>query len=158
VWVAIGSDHAGFELKRILIDELEALGDEVADYGTDSLESCDYPDIAEPLARAVVANEHDFGVLICSNGVGPSIVANKIHGARCGLCHDTFSARRAVEHTNCNILAMGAWAIGRGAAVDVLMAFRNAEFEGGRHERRLGKLQAIDDAMGQGTPPAGSAD
>ena len=156
--VAIGSDHAGFELKQILIDELEALGDDVTDYGTDSLESCDYPDIAEPLARAVVANEHDFGVLICSNGVGPSIVANKIHGARCGLCHDTFSARRAREHTNCNILAMGAWAIGRGAAVDVLMAFRNAEFEGGRHERRLGKLQAIDDAMGQEASTAGSTD
>ena len=156
--VAIGSDHAGFELKQILIAELEALGDEVADYGTDSLESCDYPDIAEPLARAVVTNQHDFGVLICSNGVGPSIVANKIQGVRCGLCHDTFSARRAREHTNCNILAMGAWAIGRGAAVEVLMAFRNAEFEGGRHERRLGKLQAIDDAMGQETSIAGSTD
>ena len=145
--VAIGSDHAGFELKNILIEELEAWGDEVTDYGTDSLESCDYPDIAEPLAQAVAAGEHDFGVLICSNGVGPSIVANKIHGVRCGLCHDTFSARRAREHTNCNILAMGAWAIGRGAATDVLRAFRDAEFEGGRHERRVGKLNAIDDRM-----------
>ncbi|MBT5774184.1 MAG: RpiB/LacA/LacB family sugar-phosphate isomerase, partial [Dehalococcoidia bacterium] len=116
------------------------------------------PDIAEPLARAVSAEEHDFGVLICSNGVGPSIVANKIHGVRCGLCHDTFSARRAREHTNCNILAMGAWAIGRGAAVDVLMAFRNAEFEGGRHERRIGKLNAIDDAMRRDAPTSGSTD
>jgi len=158
VRVAIGSDHAGFELKQILIEELKALGDEVTDYGTDSLESCDYPDIAEPLARAVSGEEHDFGVLICSNGVGPSIVANKIHGVRCGLCHDTFSARRAREHTNCNILAMGAWAIGRGAAVDVLMAFRNAEFEGGRHERRIGKLNAIDDAMRRDAPATGSTD
>ena len=156
--VAIGSDHAGFELKRILIGELESLGDEVTDYGTDSLESCDYPDIAEPLARAVSAEQHEFGVLICSNGVGPSIVANKIHGVRCGLCHDTFSARRAREHTNCNILAIGAWAIGRGAAVDVLMAFRNAEFEGGRHERRIGKLNAIDDAMRRDASTAGSTD
>jgi ribose 5-phosphate isomerase B len=158
VRVAIGSDHAGFELKQILIEELKALGDAVTDYGTDSLESCDYPDIAEPLARAVSAEEHDFGVLICSNGVGPSIVANKIHGVRCGLCHDTFSARRAREHTNCNILAMGAWAIGRGAAVDVLMAFRNAEFEGGRHELRIGKLNAIDDAMRLDAPATGSTD
>lgn len=156
--VAIGSDHAGFELKQILIEELKALGDEVTDYGTDSLESSDYPDVAEPLARAVSAEEHDFGVLICSNGVGPSIVANKIHGVRCGLCHDTFSARRAREHTNCNILAMGAWAIGRGAALNVLMAFRNAEFEGGRHERRIGKLNAIDDAMRRDASATGSKD
>ncbi len=153
--VAIGSDHAGFELKNILIEELKAWGDEVTDYGTDSLESCDYPDIAEPLAQAVGAEEHDFGVLICSNGVGPSIVANKVHGVRCGLCHDTFSARRAREHTNCNVLAMGAWAIGRGAAVDVLRAFRDAEFEGGRHERRVGKLNAIDDRMRREAAAAG---
>jgi len=146
--VAIGSDHAGFELKEILIAELNAWGDEVTDYGTDSLESCDYPDIAEPLAHAVASNEHDFGVLICSNGVGPSIVANKIRGVRCGLCHDTFSARRAREHTNCNVLAIGAWAIGRGAAVDILSAFREAEFDGGRHERRVGKVNAIDDRIG----------
>lgn len=153
--VAIGSDHAGFELKQILIEELEAWGDEVTDYGTDSLQSCDYPDIAEPLAQAVAAEEHDFGVLICSNGVGPSIVANKVHGVRCGLCHDTFSARRAREHTDCNVLAMGAWAIGRGAAVEVLRAFRDAEFEGGRHDRRVGKMNAIDDRMRREATTAG---
>ncbi len=143
--VAIGSDHAGFELKAILREELAALGDEVVDYGTDSLESCDYPDIAVPLARAVAAGEHDFGILICSNGVGPSIVANKIHGVRAAICHDTFSARRAREHTDVNVLCLGAWAIGRGAASDVLRAFRDASFEGGRHERRLNKVRAIDD-------------
>lgn len=142
--IAIGSDHAGFELKQILINELREIDDQVIDYGTDSLESCDYPDIAEPLAIAVARGEHDFGILICSNGVGPSIVANKIEGVRCGLCHDTFSARRAREHTNCNVLAMGAWAIGRGAALEIVMAFRNANFEGGRHERRLQKLNLID--------------
>jgi ribose 5-phosphate isomerase B len=156
--VAIGSDHAGFELKGILIEELKAWGDDVADYGTDSLDSVDYPDIAEPLARAVAAGEHDFGVLICSNGVGPSIVANKVHGVRCGLCHDTFSARRAREHTDCNVLAMGAWAIGRGAATEVLRAFRDAEFEGGRHERRVGKVNAIDDRMrSEAAAPGASA-
>ena len=142
--IAIGSDHAGFELKQILINELREIDDQVIDYGTDSLESCDYPDIAEPLAIAVARGEQDFGILICSNGVGPSIVANKIEGVRCGLCHDTFSARRAREHTNCNVLAMGAWAIGRGAALEIVMAFRNANFEGGRHERRLQKLNLID--------------
>ncbi len=144
--VAIGSDHAGFELKNILRDELAALGDEVSDFGTDSLESCDYPDIAIPLAQGVAAGEFDFGILICSNGVGPSIVANKVHGIRAAVCHDTFSSKRAREHTNVNILCMGAWAIGRGAASEVMRAFRSAEFEGGRHERRLAKLQALDDA------------
>ncbi len=145
--VAIGSDHAGFELKELLRAELAELGDDVEDFGTDSLESCDYPDIALPLAEQVAEGAFDFGVLICSNGVGPSIVANKVHGVRAAVCHDTFSARRAREHTNVNVLCLGAWAIGRGAASDILRAFRTAEFEGGRHERRLGKLQAIDDAM-----------
>ena len=144
--IAIGSDHAGFDLKTLLADELRALGDEVVDFGTNSTESCDYPDIALPLAEAVAAAKHDFGVLICSNGVGPSIVANKVHGVRAAVCHDVFSAKRAREHTNVNILCMGAWAIGRGAASEVMRAFREASFEGGRHERRLGKLQALDDA------------
>lgn len=143
--VAIGSDHAGFELKGLLRDELAALGDAVTDFGTDSTESCDYPDIAIPLARRVAAGEFDFGVFICSNGVGPSIVANKVHGVRAALCHDPFSAQRAREHTDANILCMGAWAIGRGAASEVLRAFRAAEFQGGRHLRRLAKLQALDD-------------
>ncbi len=143
--VAIGSDHAGFELKELLRAELAALGDAVTDFGTHSTESCDYPDIAIPLAQRVAAGEFDFGVLLCSNGVGPSIVANKVHGVRAALCHDTFSARRAREHTDANILCLGAWAIGRGAASEVLRAFRTAEFQGGRHVRRLAKLQAFDD-------------
>lgn len=145
--VAIGSDHAGFELKEVLRAELADLGDEVADYGTDSTESCDYPDIAVPLAQAVAAGEHDFGILICSNGVGPSIVANKVHGVRAAVCHDTFSSRRAREHTDVNVLCLGAWAIGRGVASEVVRAFRSASFEGGRHERRLSKVKAVDDEM-----------
>lgn len=143
--IAIGSDHAGFELKTLLAEELRGLGDEVADYGTDSTESCDYPDIALPLAEAVAAGQHDFGILICSNGVGPSIVANKVHGVRAAVCHDTFSAKRAREHTDVNVLCLGAWAIGRGVASEVVRAFRSASFEGGRHERRLAKVRAIDD-------------
>ena len=143
--IAIGSDHAGFDLKAILVAELLALGDDVTDFGTDSTEACDYPDIALPLAEAVAAGKHDFGVLICSNGVGPSIVANKVHGVRAAVCHDTFSAKRAREHTDVNVLCLGAWAIGRGAASEVLRAFRDARFEGGRHERRLAKVRAIDD-------------
>ncbi|MPZ99064.1 MAG: ribose 5-phosphate isomerase B [Dehalococcoidia bacterium] len=151
--VAIGSDHAGYELKEILAEQLREVGDDVTDFGTDSLESCDYPDVAIPLGRAVAGGDHDFGILLCSNGVGPSIVANKLHGVRAALCHDTFSARRAREHIDANVLSMGAWAIGRGLAWDVVQAFRGATFEGGeRHERRLGKLNALDDELRARTP------
>lgn len=142
--IAIGADHAGFVLKEILRRELEGLGDEVVDFGTHSEESIDYPDIAIPLARAIARAEHDFGILICSNGVGPSIAANKVHGIRAALCHDVFSARRARQHTDANILCLGSWAIGRGAASEVLRAFREATFEGGRHQRRVDKINAID--------------
>lgn len=152
--IAIGADHAGFQLKQLLIDELAALGDETVDFGTDSEESCDYPDIAQPLAERVAAGDFDFGVLICSTGVGPSIVANKVHGVRAALCPDPFSARRAREHTDANVLCLGAWVLGRGAAIEVLRAFREGTFEGGRHARRLAKLAAIDDAERAPATPA----
>lgn len=142
--IAIGADHAGYALKEILRAELEALGDEVVDFGTHSEESMDYPDIAFPLARAVAGGEHDFGVIICSNGVGPSIAANKVRGIRAALCNDVFSAKRARQHTNANVLCLGSWAIGRGAASEVLRAFREGTFEGGRHQRRVDKINAVD--------------
>ncbi len=142
--IAIGADHAGYALKEILRDQLEALGDEVSDFGTHSEESMDYPDIAIPLAQAIARGEHDFGVLICSNGVGPSIAANKVHGIRAALCHDVFSSKRARQHADANILCLGSWAIGRGAAWEVLLGFRDSTFEGGRHQRRVDKIIAID--------------
>ncbi|MBM3139520.1 MAG: ribose 5-phosphate isomerase B [Chloroflexi bacterium] len=144
--IAIGADHAGFILKQLLIEEIRALGDEAVDFGTHSEESCDYPDVAEPLAREVAAGGYDFGVLVCSTGVGPSIVANKVHGIRAALCHDAFAARRAREHTDANVLCIGAWSVGRGVAAELLRAFRDAAFEGGRHARRLAKVRALDDA------------
>ena len=148
--VAIGSDHAGFELKEILRAELAELGDEVADFGTDSLESCDYPDIAVPLARAVAAGEHDFGILICSNGVGPSIVANKIHGVRAAVCHDTFSSKRAREHTDVNVLCLGARIVGIALAHELVRAFLGASFTAEeRHQRRLDKVIELEQ---RGTP------
>ena len=142
--IAIGADHAGFALKELLREELSALHDEVTDFGADSEEPCDYPDVAIPLARAVARGDHDLGVLICSNGVGPSIVANKVRGVRAALCHDVFSARRAREHADANVLCLGSWSIGRGVASEVLRAFREAEFKGGRHQRRLDKIDALD--------------
>jgi ribose 5-phosphate isomerase B len=160
VRVAIGSDHAGYALKQLLVEELEALGDDVTDFGAHSEQSVDYPDIAIPLSEQVSEGAFDFGVLICSNGVGPSMVANKHHGVRAALCHDVFSARRAREHTDANVLCMGAWAVGRGVAFEIVRAFRDAEFEGGRHERRLAKLKALDDrsrARPEPTGPSGTS-
>ena len=137
--IAIGSDHAGFQLKELLKSQLESLGDDVIDFGTDSTESCDYPDIALPLAAAIA------GVLICSNGVGPSIAANKVNGVRAAVCHDVFSVKRARQHTNINVLCIGAWAIGQGHALEILLAFRDAQYEGGRHDRRLSKISSYEE-------------
>ena len=104
----------------------------------------DYPEIAAPLAEAVVAGDHQLGVVICSNGVGVSIAANKVNGARAALCADPWSAKRARQHTDCNILALGAYVTGHALAEEIVDAFLNAEFEGGRHVRRLAKLAAVE--------------
>ena len=148
--IAIGSDHAGFHLKQFLKEALEREGYAVRDFGTDSEASVDYPDIAAPLARAVAAGEADLGVLVCSNGVGVSIAANKVAGVRAALCADPWTARRAREHTNCNVLALGAYAIGTHVALDVLHAFLTSTFAGGRHARRVAKLEALDRCSGKG--------
>jgi len=142
--IAIGSDHTGVALKGILREQLVALGHDAEDLGGSGEGSMDYPDVALPLAEAVAAGRYDLGVLICSNGVGMSIAANKVKGVRAALCHDTFSARRARQHTDANVLCLGAWVVGAGAAREVLGAFLEGEFEGGRHARRLDKIKAIE--------------
>jgi ribose 5-phosphate isomerase B len=142
--IAIGSDHTGAGLKESLREQLAALGHEAVDLGCTGECSVDYPDVARPLAEAVTAGRYDLGILICSNGVGMSIAANKVKGARAALCHDTFSARRARQHTDANVLCLGAWCIGPGAAREVLEAFLEGQFEGGRHGRRLDKVKAIE--------------
>ena len=141
---AIGSDHAGYRLKEFLRAELAPLGQDLQDFGAHSHDSVDYPDIAVPLARSVVQGEADLGIVICSNGVGVSIAANKVPGVRAALCHDSWSAARARQHTNANVLALGALAIGEQVALDIVSAFLGNEFEGGRHARRVGKLDALD--------------
>ena len=145
--IAIGSDHTGVELKETLREQLTALGHEAFDLsvvGGSDEGRVDYPDVARPLAEAVAAGQYDLGVLICSNGVGMSITANKVKGVRAALCHDTFSARRARQHTDANILCLGSWCIGPGVAQEVLAAFLEGQFEGGRHARRLDKVKAIE--------------
>lgn len=142
--VAFGADHAGFELKEHLIETAKSWGHEVIDVGTFSPDSVDYPDFAEPLAHAVVAGDADLGVLLCSNGVGVSITANKVVGGRCALCYTAWGARRAREHAGANILALGAWEIGRAVADDILLAFLNGQPEGGRHEARRAKMTKVE--------------
>lgn len=142
--IAIGSDHAGYRLKAAVKEQLLAWGYDVVDYGTTDETPIDYPDIARPLAEAVASGEHQLGILICSNGVGVSIVANKVPGIRAGLCSDTFTARRARAHTDCNILCLGGWAIGPGLATEIVRVFLETPFEGGRHERRVNKIKALD--------------
>lgn len=143
--IAIGSDHSGLALKQFLCGHLEERGEEVVDFGTNSDVSVDYPDIAIALARAVAAHEADLGVVVCSNGVGVSITANKVHGIRAALCGDPWTARRAREHTDANVLALGAYAIGSHVALEILEVFLDAEFLGGRHTRRLAKISALDE-------------
>ncbi len=142
--LAFGADHAGFELKNHLVEFARNLGHEVLDLGTHGPESVDYPDFAEAVAGKVVDGEVDLGVVLCSNGVGISITANKVPGIRCALCHTSWGAARARQHANANMLALGAWEIGRGVAEDILTAFLRSEFEGGRHERRVNKLMDVE--------------
>jgi ribose 5-phosphate isomerase B len=144
VKVGFGADHAGFELKQHLIETAKSLGHEVVDYGAYTSDSVDYPDFAEPVALATAAAELDLGVVICSNGVGVSIVANKVPGARAALCHTRWGAERARQHTDANVLALGAWEIGRAVADECLTAFLAASPEGGNHARRRGKLAKVE--------------
>ena len=151
--IAIGSDHAGFALKTMLKEHLQREGYPVLDFGTDSDQAVDYPDIVAPLARAVAGGEADLGVVVCSNGVGVSIVANKVPGVRAALCADPWTARRAREHTDANVLALGAFAIGSHVALEVLRAFLEGAFQGGRHERRVAKINALDSSRAEASPP-----
>lgn len=142
--IAIGCDHGGFRLKNAVIEHLEKKGVEVKDFGTYTEESCDYPDFAQKVAEEVVAKNYEFGIVICGTGIGISIAANKVPGARAALCHDTFSAHATREHNNANILAMGERVIGIGLALEIVDTFLEAKFEGGRHERRIDKITEVE--------------
>jgi len=127
---------------------MEHLGNkqiEYKDFGCYSLDSVDYPDFAVPVANAVLGDEFDLGILICGTGIGISISANKIKGIRCALCSDTFSAHATREHNDANILALGGRVVGVGVALDIVDAFLGAAFEGGRHQRRIDKMMALED-------------
>ena len=142
--IAVGSDHGGVELKEEIKKFLKDEGYEFKDFGTNSTESCDYPDYALPVAEAVVAKEYDLGILICGTGIGIGIAANKVPGIRAALCSDTFSAHATREHNNANILTLGQRVVGPGLAIDIVKTFLNTEFEGERHQKRIDKIAEIE--------------
>jgi ribose 5-phosphate isomerase B len=143
--IAVGCDHAGYPLKGDAVAELKRLGHEVLDLGTDSEAAVDYPDYAQAVAEAVMRGEAERGLLICGSGVGASVAANKVPGARAATCHDTFSARQGVEDDDMNILCLGARIIGPQLAIELIRAWDDARFSNAeRHQRRLAKVQALE--------------
>jgi ribose 5-phosphate isomerase B len=143
--IALGADHAGFELKRVLVEELRRGPHEILDVGTDGPAPVDYPDFALKVGEAVRDARAERGILICGSGVGASVAANKMNGVRAGLCHDTYSAHQGVEHDDMNVLVLGGRVIGVAMARELVAAFLGARFSGEeRHRRRLDKVRAIE--------------
>jgi ribose 5-phosphate isomerase B len=142
--IAIGSDHAGYSLKSLLIRRLEELGHEVADLGTHSEASVDYPPICAAVGRAVARGSADRGIVLGGSGQGEAIAANKVHGVRAALCNDVHTAKLAREHNDANVLSMGGRIVGTGVALEVLRLFLETPFEGGRHVRRVEQIAAVE--------------
>jgi len=142
--IAIGSDHAGLDLKKDVIALLKELGHELTDYGTDTPQSVDYPDFGEKVAMDVSTGKVDRGILICGTGIGMSIVANKFRNVRAALCNDLFSAKMSRLHNNANILVMGGRIIGKDLAKEIVRSWIDTGFDGGRHINRLKKISLIE--------------
>lgn len=142
--VAIGADHAGYDLKVHLVGELERLGHEVLDLGTHSTESVDYPPICAAVGRAVVAGEADRGIVLGGSGQGEQISANKVDGVRAALCNDLYTARLSREHNDANVLSMGGRIVATGLASEILELWLTTPFEAGRHERRVAQIADIE--------------
>ena len=138
--IAIGSDHGGFELKEFLKEYLPKENIEVLDYGTYSIDSVDYPDIAQNLCSDLVKEKFERGILICGTGIGMSIAANRFNGVRATLANDLFSAIMARRHNDSNVLVLGGRVVGKDLAVEIVKAWLNERFEAGRHKRRIDKL------------------
>jgi len=140
--IALASDHAGRNLKSIVQQHLEQAGHHVNNMGTDSEDSVDYPDFATKVALAIQQGEADLGILVCGTGIGISMAANRHKGVRAAVCHNEFTARATRAHNNANVLCMGERVLGTGVALSVVDAFIATEFEGGRHIRRVEKIDA----------------
>ena len=142
--IALGCDHRGLNLKRLAVDIISKRGHTHHDFGCYDSASVDYPDIAGEVARAVAGKQYALGILVCSSGIGMSIAANKVKGIRAAVCHDIFTARRARQHNDANILCLGEDVLGPGLAAEVVQTFLDTRFEEGRHSRRLGKMSDME--------------
>ncbi len=142
--ISIACDHGAFDLKERLKAHLLEQGHQVADCGTNSTDSCDYPDFAQAAARLVAEGACERGVVLCTTGIGMSIAANKVKGVRCALCHEPLSAEMTRRHNDANMLAMGAGVTGGNLAERILDVFLSTEFEGGRHQRRVDKIMELE--------------
>ncbi|MHC1578871.1 MAG: ribose 5-phosphate isomerase B [Dehalococcoidia bacterium] len=147
--IAIGCDHRGLALKELIMRFLQSEGHSYQDFGCYSTDSVDYPDIAQQVGQAVAAGSFDQGILICSTGIGMSIAANKIKGIRAALCRSPFTAQRARQHNDANVLCLGAERINRKSAFEIVRIFLTTNFEGGRHARRVNKIRALESTPAQ---------
>ena len=148
--IAVACDHGGLNLKNAVIAYVQKLGHEVTDFGTYTKDSCDYPDFAVQAAEAVANGACERGILVCSSGIGVSIVANKVPGIRCAHCHDTYCAKYTRLHNDANMIAFGEKVVGEGLMQEIVYLFLNTEFEGGeRHERRIAKITALEEKYGK---------
>lgn len=141
--LSLACDHGGLELKLAIKAHLEAQGHEIVDFGTHDHASCDYPDYAAPAARAVADGSCERGILVCTTGIGVSIVANKISGVRCALLSDPISARLTRQHNDTNMMALGQGMVGEKLALEIVDIWLTTPFEGGRHQRRVDKINAL---------------
>ena len=148
--IVIGCDHAGFEFKAPVIAHLEEKGHTVIDVGTNSADSCNYPEYAYKLCQTITSGEAELGFLICGTGVGMSIAANKVEGIRAACVSEVFSARLTRQHNDTNVLCFGARVVGLGTALDLCDSFLDAEYEGGKHAKRVAMITAIE--QGEFTP------
>ena len=142
--IAMGNDHTGIELKNIIIEFVEGKGNEVIDLGTNAPESCDYPVYGEKVGRAVADGEADLGIAICGTGVGISLACNKVKGIRACVCSEPYTAKLSRQHNNSNVLAFGSRVVGSELAKIITEAWLDAEFEGGRHQRRVDMVMEIE--------------
>lgn len=142
--IGIANDHASVEMKKQVVAYLKEKGYDVVNYGTDSTESCDYPVYGEKIGHAVASGEVDFGIAICGTGLGISLAANKVHGIRAAVCSEPYTARLSRQHNNANILAFGSRVIGIELAKMIIDEFLGAEFEGGRHQRRVDMIMDVE--------------
>ena len=143
--IALGCDHGALELKNLVAAHLQKQGHEVTDFGTYTLDSCDYPEYAAAAAKAVADGSHDRGIVLCTTGIGVSIAANKVDGIRCALLSDLMSAKLTREHNDTNMMAMGAFIVGKALALEIVDTWLTTEFsQGERHARRIAKLAALE--------------